>query len=97
MSRPLTGLVVAVALAIGVVGLAFLVAPHACNGGFDLYFWTGAAVLLVLLAVPFVARIGRSLLARFACSIGFVALGLGAWLLGLFGANVRFICGLGFL
>jgi hypothetical protein len=97
MSRQLSGLFIALALAMGVVGLAFLIAPHSCNGGMDVYVWVGGAVLLVLLAVPFVTRIGRSMVARIACSVGFLALGLAAWLVGLFGANVRFICGLGYL
>jgi hypothetical protein len=32
-----------------------------------------------------------------AIAIGFVFLGAGAWLAGLFADNVRFICGLGYL
>jgi len=85
------------AAAIAVVGLAFLVAPRACHGGLELYVWCGGTALLVLLALPFAAHIGRSTLARIVWALGFVFFGAGAWIAGLFTANVRFICGLGYL
>jgi len=36
-------------------------------------------------------------LVRVVWALGFVVLGAGAWFAGLFTANVRFICGLGYL
>jgi len=97
MHRERVGLASAAGVVVACVALAFAVAPHACQGGFELYFWSGCAALLVLAVLPFAARMGRSLLARCAWAIVFVAAGAGAWLVGMFAANVRFICGLGYL
>jgi hypothetical protein len=95
--RATSGFVSAAVIAIAVVCLAFAVAPNACKGGLDLYVWGGGAALLALLAIPFVTRIGQSILARIGWAIAFVILGSGTWIAGLFAANVRFICGLGYL
>ena len=97
MHRARSGFISAAVIAIVIIGLAFLVAPRACDGGFELYFWFGCTSLLVLLALPFAERIGHSYLVRFLWALGFVVVGAGAWFVGLFGANVRFICGLGYL
>ena len=53
--------------------------------------------LLLLLGLPFLARAGRSTFVRIGLALGFCVLGVCAWLGGLFLANVRFICGLGYL
>jgi hypothetical protein len=37
------------AIALALVALAYAVAPRACAGGFELYFWCGVAALLSLL------------------------------------------------
>ena len=79
------------------VALAFLVAPHACSGGFEFYFWFGVAALLLLLGLPFLAHGGRSVWVRVALALGFLIFGAAAWLVGMFVANVRFICALGYL
>jgi hypothetical protein len=97
VSREYFAFISAAAVAIAVVALAFLVAPRSCNGGLELYFWCGVAALLLLLGLPFAVHVGRSILVRAAFALGFVVLGAGAWLAGLFAANVRFICGLGYL
>jgi len=95
--RATAGFISASAIAIAVVGLAFLVAPRACEGGLELYVWCGGTALLVLLALPFAAHIGRSTLVRVVWALCFVIFGVSAWIAGLFAANVRFICGLGYL
>jgi len=87
----------AAVVTIGVIGLAFVAAPRACEGGFEVYFWLGCVSLLVLVVLPFAARLGASRTRRVAWAVTFVALGAAAWLIGLFVANVRFICGLGYL
>ena len=87
----------AAAIAVLVIGIAFVVAPRACNGGLEVYFVSGIVSLLVLVALPFVAALGRCLALRFVWAFGFAAFGVLAWLVGLFAANVRFICGLGYL
>lgn len=79
------------------IAVAYLVAPRSCQGGLEVYVWCGGAALLALVALPFIARIGRSTLIRMALALGFLVFGAGVWLAGLFAANVRFICGLGYL
>jgi hypothetical protein len=97
LTRERAGFVSAAAIAIALVALAFAVAPRACEGGLELYTWCGGAALLLLLGLPFVARMGRSTLVRVALAFGFVVFGASAWFAGLFAANVRFICGMGYL
>jgi hypothetical protein len=87
----------AAAIASVLVALAYLVAPHSCEGGLELYIWCGGAALLMLLGLPFAAHVGRSTLVRVGYALGFFVFGAGVWLAGLFAANVRFICGLGYL
>ena len=71
---------------------AFVVAPNACEGGLEVYFWAGVVALIALLALPFVVRTGGSLLASLAWSLAFVLLGAAVWVGGLSAANVRIIC-----
>lgn len=87
----------AAAIAGTLVGLAYLVAPRSCQGGLELYVWCGGAALLSLLGLPFAARLGRSILVRIAYALGFLVFGAGSWVAGLLLANVRFICGMGYL
>jgi len=61
----------------------------------ELYIWCGGVALLLLLGLPFATHMGRSILFRVAFALAFFVFGVGAWLAGLFAANVRFICGLG--
>jgi hypothetical protein len=56
---------------------AFVVAPKACEGGLEVYFWAGVAGLVALLALPFVVRTGSSLLASLAWSLAFGRCGVG--------------------
>jgi hypothetical protein len=97
VTRERAGFISAAGIATALVALAYLVAPRACAGGLELYTWCGGAALLLLLGLPFVARMGRSNLVRVAYSFGFLVFGVGVWFTGLFAANVRFICGLGYL
>ena len=90
-------LFIASGIALVVFALAFFVAPWACTGGLEFYFWCGAAAVLLMLALPFITRMRGSLLVRAGSAFGFAVLGAGAWLAGLLVANVRFICGLGYL
>ena len=87
----------AAAIAAVLVVFAFIAAPRACTGGFQSYLWCGAAALLLLYGLPFITHKARSILVRVALAFGFLAFGVGAWLFGLFAANIRFICGLGYL
>jgi hypothetical protein len=84
-------------IAAALIALAFAVAPRACEGGVEIYAASGCVALLMLLGLPFVTGIEHSTTVRIALSLGFAVLGAGAWLIGLFTANVRFICGMGYL
>jgi len=86
------GLSLAASIGLVVFVLAFVVAPHACEGGLGLYFWCGVAALVALLALPFATRMSGSFLASLGWAVGFLALGFGIWLGGLVAANVRIIC-----
>lgn len=97
MSNARVSVSIAIGIAAALIVLAFVVAPRACEGGLEVYLWCGVVALLFLLALPFIHRIGNSLAVRAAVAFGFLFFGAGAWLVGLFAANVRFICGLGYL
>ena len=89
--RATVGFVAAAAIGLVLFELAFIVAPWACEGRLDFYFWSGVVVLVGSVALSFAARIGRSLLARVIRSAAFLVLAVGIWLAGLFAANVRII------
>lgn len=86
------GIGLAASIGLVIFALAFIVAPHACEGGLDVYLWCGVAALAVLLALPFVTHMSSSLLGSFGWAAGFLVLGFGVWLGGLVAANVRIIC-----
>ena len=92
MSRTKFGLLLAAALGVAVIALAFIAAPHACDGGLALYFWGGIIALAAWVALPFVVPIGATWLARSGWSVALLLLGTVVWLTGLFAANVRIIC-----
>jgi hypothetical protein len=97
MRREPAAFISAAAIATALVLLAYVVAPRACTGGLEVYFWCGAAALLLLVCLPFVTHKSRSILFRVTLALGFLSFGAVAWFAGLFAANVRFICGLGYL
>jgi hypothetical protein len=92
VSQVTRGIIAAGAVAISLFAVAFWVAPRSCDGGLEFYFWYGVAALVVMLALPFVLSSSDSLLVRVGWALGFAIFGAGAWLGGLFAANVRIIC-----
>jgi hypothetical protein len=74
------------------VSVAFWVAPRACAGGFEIYVQCGIVALAVLAALPFVMRSGNSTAVRAVSALGFAVLGVVGWAIGLFAANVNFLC-----
>jgi len=90
--RRIIGLSLAVSIGLVIFALAFVIAPHSCEGGLDLYFWFGVAALVALPALPFATRMSGSLLASLGWAVSFLVLGFGVWLAGLVAANVRIIC-----
>jgi hypothetical protein len=97
VSRARICLVIATLIACGIFGLAFPVAPHACPAGFEFYFRCGLLAVGILLALPFVTRIGTSILVRSVAGLGLAIVGVVAWVAGMLAANVRFMCGMGYL
>jgi hypothetical protein len=97
VTRESAAFIIAAAIASALVALAYLVAPRSCEGGLELYIWCGGVALLLLFGLPFATHMGRPIFVRVALALGFVVSGAGAWLAGLFAANIRFICGLGYL
>ena len=92
MSRASHVVIAVAAVALSLLGIAFWIAPRSCEGGFEIYLLCGLAALVVMLALPFVLRIGNSLFARVALALGLVALGAALWVAGLLAANVQFLC-----
>ena len=97
MAREPAAFISAAAIATALVVLAYAFAPRACKGGFESYFWCGVVALVLLVGLPFVTHKARSILVRLALALGFLIFGVGAWLAGLVAANVRFLCGMGYL
>ena len=96
MAREPAAYISAAAIAIALVALAFVVAPRACAGGLEVYFWCGVAAVLLLALVPFITHNARMILVRCALAFGFALFGAAAWIAGMLAANVRFICGMGY-
>ena len=92
MRRSTIGFISVAGISLAVFALAVFVAPRACDGGLELYFWSGVGALVVLAALPFAVRMSASRFARVAWAFGFVVFGTGVWFAGLFAANVRIMC-----
>jgi hypothetical protein len=92
VSRASQFIIAAAVVLLLLVSVAFLVAPRACEGGFEIYLQCGIVALIVLAALPFILRSGNSLAVRLVSGLGLVIWGAMAWLIGLFAANVNFLC-----
>lgn len=71
---------------------AFVAAPKSCEWGLTAYFWSGVACVLLLFTLPFVLRVVHTTRGRVGLAFAFAATGCGAWIAGLFVANVRIVC-----
>ena len=72
--------------------LAFIVAPHSCQGGLDVYVWSGLGCFAAVIAAPFVLH--RDLPASRRAGVAAVLAGLVivAWIAGGAFAGVRIMC-----
>ena len=86
------GLAGAAAIAIAIFALAFAVAPKSCEGGLEIYTWSGLAAIAVLFALPFATGLSPSLGKRFAWAFGFAFFGFGVWFGALLAANIQILC-----
>jgi hypothetical protein len=80
------------ALCIGLFAFAFVAAPRSCEWGLGAYLWSGVAIVVILLATPFVLWRAQSLARRVLLSSGFAGLVFAIWVVGLFAADIRIIC-----
>ena len=78
-------------LCFALFALAFVAAPRSCESGLSAYFWAGVAVVLTLLALPFVPP-RPPLATRVALALGLGVAGVVTWAIGLFTAGVRIMC-----
>ena len=85
-------LLAASTLGVMLFGFAFIAAPHACEWGLDAYAWTGAAVVVVLLALPVFTLAALAPWQRLLMSLGLGSAGALVWVAGLFASNMRIIC-----
>jgi hypothetical protein len=92
MSRPSQRWLAAAFVSLGLIAVAFIVAPRACEGGLDVYFESGVAAAVLMAGIPFIIRSGDSILGRVGLSLAFVCLAVAAWVAGLFAADVRILC-----
>jgi len=92
VSRASQCIIAAAVVLLLLVSIAFFVAPRACEGGFEIYLQSGIVAFIVLAALPFILRSDNSLAVRVVSGLGFVVLGAIAWVIGLFAANVNFLC-----
>ena len=83
---------IAVAIGIFIFSLAFVVAPHSCEGGLELYFWSGIAATTTLFAIPVATRMGSSFPLSLGWAAVFFTFGVAVWFAGFFLAHIRIIC-----
>lgn len=93
MSRMAAPFAIAAAIGAAVLAIGFLAAPHSCEGGLEVYVWSGVVSLLALMALPFfLMSADRSVRARLGWAFAFTGFGVAVWFAGLFLANVRIMC-----
>lgn len=92
MPRQTLALVTGGVLCAALFAFAFVAAPKSCEWGLAAYWWSGVACVLVLFALPFALRAAPSMRGRIGLALAFAVAGCGAWVAGLFAANVRILC-----
>ena len=74
------------------IALAFIVAPHSCQGGLDVYVWSGVGCFAAVIAAPFVLHRNLPAARRAGVAAALAALVIVAWIAGGVFANVRIFC-----
>lgn len=72
--------------------LAFIVAPHSCEGGLDVYVWSGLGCFVAVLVAPFVLHADQPASRRVGMAAALAGLVIVAWIAGGALANVRIMC-----
>ena len=92
MSRQFLAMVIVAAACGGLFAFAFAAAPRSCDWGLTDYMWSGVAVDLILLVLPFALQLSSALWKRALLSLGLGMLGIAVWVLGFVVADVNIIC-----
>lgn len=92
VSRAWQGVSAVSAIVVSLIAAAFWIAPRACEGGLEVYFFLGIAGIVAMLALPFILRSSVSLLVRVFLALGFAIVGAVGWVVGLLAANVQILC-----
>jgi len=77
---------------VALFALAFVAAPHSCEGGLTAYFWSGVACVIVVFMLPFVLDRATSVERQIVWAFSLAGVALLAWVGGAFVANVRIMC-----
>ena len=72
--------------------LAFIVAPHSCRSGLDVYVWSGVACFAAVIAAPFVLHRNLPAAKRAGVAAALAVLVIIAWIAGGVFANVQILC-----
>ena len=81
-----------IACCVALFALAFIVAPHSCEGGLDAYVWSGVGCFAAVIVAPFVLHRNVPASRRAATAAVLAGLVLVAWIAGGALANVRIMC-----
>jgi hypothetical protein len=92
MPQRTPSLIVGGILCAALFAFAFVAAPKSCEWGLTAYFWSGVTCVLALFALPLVLRAAPSTRDSIGLAFAFAAAGCGAWIAGLFVANVQIMC-----
>ncbi|MBX3651946.1 MAG: hypothetical protein KF771_11300 [Burkholderiales bacterium] len=73
-------------------GAAFLVRRLPCGQDLETWLALGLAVLLLLLALPWIMHRNASVLARSGCSAAALVAGIATWVAGFHFAGIPLLC-----
>ena len=86
------GLIAAAVIVAMLLALAFAAGPKSCEGGLELYFWSGIAALAALFVVPIWTYGDKTPAARFGWACAFLLAGVAAWVAGFAAADFKLMC-----
>lgn len=85
-------LVLAAVLCTALLAVAFIAAPHACEWGLTVYFWSGVVAVLALAAIPTCLLRGLATWKLALATLAFAALGVAALVGSLVASDMQVLC-----
>ncbi len=82
----------AAGLCAAMLAVAFVTAPHACEWGLTVYFWSGMAIILALAALPACLLRHLATWKLVVATLAFVSLGIAVLIGGVVAADMQVIC-----